>query len=93
MARVLGAVVGHHGVMPRPTPDPDGERLWWVLGADHPQRVTRSSSSGSVLAAAMIAVGEILEPDKVRVEIQQEAPDETDELLSSLHFGDLPPLS
>lgn len=91
--RVLGADVGHHGVMARATDDPDGERLWWVLGADHPKRVTRSSSSGSVLAAAMIAVGEILEPGNVRVEIQEEASMENDDLLSTLHFGDLPPFS
>ena len=72
----------------------DDDQLWWVPGADHPRRPTRSSSSGSVLAAAMLAVGEILEPDKVRVEIPQEAPsDRGDDEPFTLDFGILPPLS
>lgn len=80
--------------MPNRAEHSDDDQLWWVLGADHPNRPTRSSSSGSVLAAAMIAVGEILEPDKVRVEITQEAPsDRGDDEPFTLDFGTLPPLS
>ena len=56
-----------------------------------------SSSGGSgavILGAAMIAVGEIIEPDKTNVEIaevsDEHEPDPEQEL--KLDFGDLPPL-
>lgn len=47
-----------------------------------------------MLAAAMLAVGKILEPDKTRVEIQIEVPSEPVDLLGDLgvDFGDLPDL-
>ena len=55
------------------------------------QRVT-GSAGGSALGAAMVAIGEILEPEKVRVEIQQEDDEPLDDLPCTLDFGDLPPL-
>ncbi len=55
-------------------------------------RKVSSSSAGSAIGAAMVALGEILEPEKVRVEIQQEDDEPLDELPFTLDFGDLPPL-
>ncbi len=63
---------------------------------DHPlppyYRRIKHSSATAVLGAAMIAVGEILEPDKTTVEIEQTdgAGHEPDQL--TLRFGSLPAL-
>ena len=46
-----------------------------------------------VLGAAMIALGDILEPEKTTVEIVQENDDPEPDLPFDLNFGDLPPLS
>lgn len=57
-------------------------------------RVPRKGGSGSVLAAAMLAVGEIIEPERTTVEVEQEAGDPDDALDGiRLDFGDLPPLN
>ncbi len=45
-----------------------------------------------VLGAAMIAIGEILEPEKTTVEIVQTNDDPEPDLPFDLDFGDLPPL-
>lgn len=54
----------------------------------------RTGGGGTVLGAAMLAVGEILEPHNANVEIQEEA---TSDLLDppdglQLDFGELPDL-
>ncbi len=65
--------------------EPDGD------GSDRP-RAPRQSGQGSVLAAAMLAVGDIIEPEKTKVEIQQHDDDPEPDLPVTLDFGDLPPL-
>tara|TARA_B110000014_G_C19665099_1_gene349471 strand:- start:238 stop:471 length:234 start_codon:yes stop_codon:yes gene_type:complete len=45
-----------------------------------------------VLGAAMIAMGEILEPEKTTIEIVQTNDDPEPNLPFDLDFGDLPPL-
>ena len=60
-----------------------------------PRADRRSQRRSSVLGAAMIAVGEILEPEKthVDIEIEAEAPeDESYDLPFTVGFGDLPAL-
>lgn len=54
----------------------------------------QKASKGGVLGAAMLAVGDIIEPTKVGadVEIVAQADDDTDPL-AGLDFGDLPPLA
>lgn len=55
---------------------------------------SRAKTAGaSVLAAAMLAVGEILEPEKTEVTIEQLAEADMDDPLAGLHFGELPPIS
>tara|TARA_B100000686_G_C16676517_1_gene909428 strand:- start:276 stop:497 length:222 start_codon:yes stop_codon:yes gene_type:complete len=68
------------------------------LRADSPEEDGDRKPKGSgavILGAAMIAVGEIIEPDKTNVEIaevsDEHEPDPEQEL--KLDFGDLPPLS
>ena len=50
---------------------------------------------GGVLGAAMLAIGEIIEPTKTGVAIEQtaESDSDTDDPLAGLDFGELPPLS
>ena len=56
-------------------------------------RIVKSGSgSVTVLSAAMLAVGEILEPEKASVEIAQEADRDADSDGLELSFGDLPPI-
>ena len=59
-----------------------------------PPRRRGSAAGGSVLAAAMLAVGEILEPQNLDVEIQEEAPSDLLDPAGGLElgFGDLPDL-
>ncbi len=64
--------------------EPDGD------GSDPPP--PRRGGQGSVLGAAMLAVGDIIEPEKTKVEIQQENDDPEPDLPVTLDFGDLPPL-
>ena len=52
----------------------------------------RSGGSAGLLGAAMLAVGEILEPEKTRVEIVQTDDEPLDDLPFGIDFGDLPPL-
>ncbi|WP_420639237.1 hypothetical protein [Candidatus Poriferisocius sp.] len=56
-------------------------------------RKATGTSAGSALGAAMVALGEILEPEKTRVEIQQEDDEPEPDLPFTIDFGDLPPLS
>lgn len=56
-------------------------------------RIVKGRGGGvTVLSAAMLAVGEILEPEKANVEIEQQADDTGDDLGLDLSFGDLPPI-
>lgn len=56
-------------------------------------RIAKSSGGrGGVLGAAMIAVGEILEPQNTRVEVEQPADASGDDSGLDLSFGDLPPI-
>jgi len=54
--------------------------------------VRRRGGSAGLLGAAMLAVGEILEPEKTVVEIVQTDDEPLDDLPFGLDFGDLPPL-
>ena len=65
-------------------------------GLGETQEVEKKKPKGAgavVLGAAMIAVGEILEPEKTTVEIVQMNDDPEPDLPFDLDFGDLPPLS
>ena len=65
-------------------------------GLGETQEAERKKPKGQgavVLGAAMIAVGEILEPEKTAVEIVQTNDDPEPDLPFDLDFGDLPPLS
>lgn len=50
------------------------------------------SGATTVLGAAMLAVGDILEPEKTTVEIVQTNDDPIDDLPFDIDFGNLPPL-
>jgi hypothetical protein len=52
----------------------------------------RGGGGAGLLGAAMLAVGEILEPEKTRVEIVQTDDEPLDDLPFGIDFGDLPPL-
>ncbi len=51
-----------------------------------------SGGAATVLGAAMLAVGDILEPDKTTVEIVETNDDPVDDLPFDIDFGNLPPL-
>lgn len=54
----------------------------------------RSARSGAILAAAMLGVGEVIEPQKTEVAIEQLADGgDDDTLITKLDFGGLPPLN
>ena len=56
-------------------------------------RITKKSGgAATVLGAAMIAVGEILEPQNTNVELEQPADSLDDDSELDLTFGDLPPI-
>lgn len=61
--------------------------------ADGIVRKVTGSAGGSALGAAMVALGEILEPEKTRVEIQQEDDEPEPDMPFTIDFGDLPPLT
>jgi hypothetical protein len=65
------------------TPDPD---------ETEPRPRPRSAGS-TVLGAAMLGVGRVLEPDKTEVQIEILAPGDPDDQPFDLDFGDLPPLT
>ncbi len=52
-----------------------------------------TANSAPVMAAMMLAVGEIIEPEKTHVEIAVEHAKPVDEDPFDLNFGDLPPLT
>ncbi len=60
--------------------------------SDGVMRKVTGSAGGSALGAAMVALGEILEPEKTRVEIQQEDDEPEPDMPFTIDFGDLPPL-
>tara|TARA_Y100000768_G_scaffold46567_1_gene30357 strand:+ start:2825 stop:3055 length:231 start_codon:yes stop_codon:yes gene_type:complete len=49
-------------------------------------------SGAVILGAAMLAVGEIIEPEKTSVEITEVSDDHVPDKGLDLNFGDLPPL-
>ena len=54
---------------------------------------SRPKGSGAViLGAAMLAMGEIIEPDKTSVEIAEVADEHVPEKGIDLNFGELPPI-
>lgn len=61
---------------------------------DEPARPPKKVKGGAttVLGAAMLAVGDILEPEKTTVEIVQTNDDPIDDLPFDIDFGNLPPL-
>ncbi|WP_420433789.1 hypothetical protein [Candidatus Poriferisocius sp.] len=61
--------------------------------ADGIVRKVTGSAGGSALGAAMVALGEILEPEKTRVEVQQEDDEPEPDMPFTIDFGDLPPLT
>ncbi|MAV20213.1 MAG: hypothetical protein CL417_01570 [Acidimicrobiaceae bacterium] len=69
------------------TPEPDFDA---TQGAE---KKKPKGTGAVVLGAAMIAIGEILEPEKTTVEIVQTNDDPEPDLPFDLDFGDLPPLS
>jgi len=75
---------------------PDDENGNFVdpeLAADQMARRKRAQAvRGGVLGAAMLAVGEIVEPTKTDVSIEQAADSPEDDPLKDLDFGSLPPL-
>ena len=55
--------------------------------------LTKTKGSGAViLGAAMLAIGEIIEPEKTSVEIAEVADDHVPDEGLDINFGDLPPL-
>lgn len=55
---------------------------------------TKPKGPGAViLGAAMLAVGEIIEPEKTSVEITEVSDDHVPDMGLDLNFGDLPPLN
>ena len=76
---------------PEPTSSHDDD-----IAADRPlptyYRVTKTGGAATVLGAAMIAVGDILEPDRATVEVVRVDDDSLDETDFDLRFGDLPDL-
>jgi len=74
---------------PLPTPDEIDSLIDRPLPAY--LRAVKGHGAVTVLSAAMIAVGEILEPEKARVELVQPADTSGDTGLD-LDFGELPPL-
>lgn len=64
------------------------------IAAQQMARQKRSNAArGGVLGAAMLAVGDLIEPNKTDVTIEQAADTDGDDPLAGLDFGDLPPLS
>jgi len=66
------------------------------LGIDRPLPayllMLKGGGASTLLGAAMIAVGEILEPEKAMVEMVQPGNDEPGDDPFDLDFGHLPPL-
>lgn len=64
------------------------------IAAQQMARQRRANAArGGVLGAAMLAVGELIEPTKTDVVIEQPADTDNDDPLAGLDFGDLPPLA
>lgn len=67
-----------------------------VRGSDAPSAPSKAVKGGrSVLAAVMIGLGQVLEPEKFDEDMHIEAPadDDPDDPLKGIGFGNLPPLS
>ena len=76
-----------------PSDADDGDEEEAAAEGKAPAKSRGGSAQGGVLAAAMLAVGEILEPEKTVIEIEQANDDPVDDPPFKLDFGDLPPLS
>ena len=57
-----------------------------------PKKKKGGGGSATMLGAAMLAIGDIFEPEKTTVEIIQTDDDPIDDPPFDLNFGDLPPL-
>ncbi len=83
--------------MPEPSESEDLEFQWTdprdYQAPDGIVRKVTGSAGGSAIGAAMVALGEILEPEKTRVEIQQEDDEPEPDMPFTIDFGDLPPLT
>ncbi len=55
-------------------------------------RKRKAGGGINVIGVAMLAIGDILEPEKTTVEIVQTNDDPIDDLPFTIDFGDLPPL-
>lgn len=66
-----------------------------LAAAQMARRAKAQAVRGGVLGAAMLAIGEIIEPTKTNVTIEQtaDADRDTDDPLADIDFGSLPPLS
>ncbi|NOX28768.1 MAG: hypothetical protein GXP35_01750 [Actinobacteria bacterium] len=73
--------------------DPDNPDVGDLIAVTptQPRRRT-ASASAPMLAGMMLAVGEIIEPEKTRVELHAEAAEPVDDDFD-LDFGALPPLN
>jgi hypothetical protein len=78
---------------PIPPPDEDDEDDEEPSAAAAAGARRGGTAQGSILAAAMLAVGDILEPEKTVIEIEQANDDPVDDPPFELDFGDLPPLT
>ena len=58
-----------------------------------PSALRPRSTGSSVLAAALLGMGQVLEPEKTQVQIEIEAPGDPDDQPFDLDFGVLPPLA
>ena len=86
--------VGEAEQIPRADADSSGDFVSAEEAAAQMQRKKRAGGvRGGVVGAAMLAVGEIIEPHKAEVSIEQQADVDTDDPLAGLDFGSLPPLS
>lgn len=75
------------------------EEMNLIVDAPGPPQPRSTRRKGGVvtssLAAAMLAIGDIVEPQRsdVGIEAVAEDPGSTDSLLNKLDFGELPPLN
>lgn len=76
--------------------DSVAEEMNLIVDGDVPgPSKTKRTFGGAVLAAGMLGLGEVIEPTKTDVEMEQvaESPDPEDDPLAGLSFGELPPLN
>lgn len=85
-----------HGPYPDAPPDPIvDEEYGLIVDGDIPKKPKpkTSSASGAILAATMLGLGEIIEPEKAKSAEIAEVEAADDNPLGGFNFGDLPPLN